>query len=115
MALPFSFRSSPSSSETSPFSYCSLKASQLFTLPLKYTSGDKEQSLNLFQATLRSTVIAKVQQGANLNSAAPPAQGSGVFLLLSNKNPDSVTSSQAPSLTLLYTTKHIPLFSDADS
>lgn len=81
---------------------------------VKGTSEDKEQNLNLSPANLRLAVAVSVQQGATVNTAAPSAQGSDGFLRLSHITTDSVTSSQASSLALVYESKHDPPLAEAD-
>lgn len=80
---------------------------------VKGTSEDREQSLNLSPANLRSVAVS-VQQGGTVNTAAPSAQGSDAFLRLSHITTDSVTSSQASSLALVYESKHGPPLAEAD-
>lgn len=79
------------------------------------TSGDNEQSLNLSPANLRSAVAVNVRQGATVNTAAPSAWGSGGFLPLAHTTTDSVTSSQASPVALVYKGKNSPPLADVDS
>lgn len=82
---------------------------------VKGTSGDKEQSLNVSPANLRSAADATVQQAATVDTAAPSARGSEHFLPLPHTTADSVASSQASSLELMYKSKPSPPLADADS
>nr|XP_046240942.1 UPF0606 protein KIAA1549L isoform X3 [Scatophagus argus] len=82
---------------------------------VKGTFEEKEQSLNLSPTNVRSAVAVSVKHESTVNTAAPSAQGSDGFLPLSHITADSVTSSQASSLALVYKSERSPPTADTDS
>lgn len=82
---------------------------------VKRTSGDKKQGLLLSPVNPRSAVAVSVQQGAAVNTAAPPPRGSDGFLPFSHITTDSVTSSQVTSPAFVYKSEHSAPLADVDS